>query len=74
LLQKKNDDNIKFVFPVVFTYNAKSKFCNNSEKKRFSSLSELFLKLKYLIDRDIDNKYSYINEVNKDDYFIVFCK
>ena len=63
LMQKTNEDNIKFVFPVVFLSNSKTHLRNNSEKKRFSSISELFLKLKYLIDKDIGNKYTYINEV-----------
>ena len=63
LLQKKKEDNLKLVFPVVFLSDSKN-FFNNSEKRRYTKTKELFLKLKYLIERDETNKFAYIREVN----------
>ena len=62
-LHRKKQDNMSFVFPVVFLHNCKDKFKNNSEKKRFTYSMELFLKLKYLIEKDVENKFDYIREV-----------
>lgn len=61
-LMKKRSDGMDYIFPVVFLHNSNFKFKNHSEKKRFSSMMELFLKLKYLIDKDPDRKFSYIKE------------
>jgi len=64
-LQKKKDNNMDLIFPVVFNHHSKTKFQNNSEMRRFTSTMELFLKLKYLIERDFQNKLEYIREVIK---------
>jgi len=63
LLHTNKKDNMSYVFPVVFLHNSKKMFKTNSEKTRFIGRSELFLKLKYLIDKDSENKLALIKEV-----------
>jgi hypothetical protein len=59
-LEKRGRNEVPFVFPITWIHQ--NDYVNNSEKNRYEKMTELFLKLKFYIERDEGNEKQYIKE------------
>lgn len=59
-LNKKNKDNIPYIFPIAWIHNLETG--NNSQKRRYEKTIEMFLKLRIFVKNNPNNSYEFIKE------------
>lgn len=57
---EKKGDEVPYVFPIAWIHQ--NNYNNYSEKNRYEKITELFLKLRYFIERNEENEKEYIKE------------